>query len=532
MGEWLLVDDRHVQRVGSGDPPRADRIVELPGATIVPGFIDTHVHLAPHGIALANSDVEQARSAKELLSIARARALAQAADEAIYLQGYDESRWDDPAVPTLAELDAVTDRPLMIRRADGHTALANTAAVRGAGIEEADGLHRDASGAPTGRLTLRASDETGRWILGTLSAHQLQELQLKAAAQAASHGITTRPRDGDAARHGPRDLEVFLAHRARLPVDAIADRGDDGLSQAIALGMAAVGWRPAGRRLDRGPHRGAGRPVRRRRRRRRPQLRRRQLAEFFHGGHAAGLQVGVHAIGDRAIEQVLGAWERVYQALDSRERRHFRARRHRIEHSRDGDRPNRSSVRPCSGSPPRSNRRSTCSWGRRGGLYEQAPGGGASRGDEPVPDDARPWHRGRARVRRPGHAARPLARGRTRWRPTTTPAQRLSRLEAIRLHTLGGAAARAPGREEGGAGARRCTPTSSPTTSDPFEAARSTDLRPRAHRVARAARSSPPELVRPCHSFSAARALTSAARDRTVRRAPPPRRRRTEDPRG
>ena len=46
-----------------------------------------------------------------------------------------------------------------------------------------------------------------------------------------------------------------------------------------------------------------------------------ELAELFHGGHAAGLQVGVHAIGDRAIDQVLSVWERVYHALDSRERR-------------------------------------------------------------------------------------------------------------------------------------------------------------------------------------------------------------------
>ena len=57
-----------------------------------------------------------------------------------------------------------------------------------------------------------------------------------------------------------------------------------------------------------------------------------ELETFFHAGHMAGLQVGVHAIGDRAIEQVLAVWEQVYVALDSRERRHFRARRHRIEH--------------------------------------------------------------------------------------------------------------------------------------------------------------------------------------------------------
>ncbi len=56
------------------------------------------------------------------------------------------------------------------------------------------------------------------------------------------------------------------------------------------------------------------------------------LEGFLLSGHAAGLQVGVHAIGDRAIEQVVSAWERVYLTLDSRARRHFRARRHRIEH--------------------------------------------------------------------------------------------------------------------------------------------------------------------------------------------------------
>ena len=59
-GTWnYLVDDRHVQRVGSGDPPAADRTVELPGTTILPGFVDAHVHLTSTGLALGEASVEE-----------------------------------------------------------------------------------------------------------------------------------------------------------------------------------------------------------------------------------------------------------------------------------------------------------------------------------------------------------------------------------------------------------------------------------------------------------------------------------------
>ena len=68
-GEWILVDDRHVQRVGTGDPPEADRIVELPGATIIPGFVDSHVHLTGTGIHLQAPDLGTATSAEDLMRI-------------------------------------------------------------------------------------------------------------------------------------------------------------------------------------------------------------------------------------------------------------------------------------------------------------------------------------------------------------------------------------------------------------------------------------------------------------------------------
>jgi predicted amidohydrolase YtcJ len=131
-GEWVLIDDRHVQRVGAGEPPQADRVVDLPGATILPGFIDTHVHLSRTGLALANRDVESVGSARELLDLAAAR--ASVGDGAVVLLGFDETRWDEPTHPTMQELDAVTPRPLVIHRADGHMVLANSAALEAAGL--------------------------------------------------------------------------------------------------------------------------------------------------------------------------------------------------------------------------------------------------------------------------------------------------------------------------------------------------------------------------------------------------------------
>ena len=96
-GEWVLIDDRHVERVGSGDPPAADRTVDLPGATILPGFIDSHVHLTGTGVNAAGPDLGGVRSGRELLVLLgeQARSLRGPA----MAHGFDETRWDDPAFP-------------------------------------------------------------------------------------------------------------------------------------------------------------------------------------------------------------------------------------------------------------------------------------------------------------------------------------------------------------------------------------------------------------------------------------------------
>ncbi len=329
-GEWLLIDERHVQRVGTGDPPQADRVVDLPGTTIVPGFIDTHVHLSGTGESLDNEDVRLVRSGAELLALAGARAAD--GDGPVFLCGFDESGWGDATAPTLAELDAVTPRALVIRRADGHVALANTAAILAAGVSAERGADHDPQGALTGRVSQEAMRRLDRWLSLRRSDHEVQELQLKGASLAAARGVTCVHEMSMPHELGMRDLQVFLAQRESLPVDAVPVVATMDIPQAIDLGLASIGGDlPVDGSIGArtaflfSPYAdGSGTGV--------AYYADDELAGFFHGGHAAGLQVGVHAIGDAAIEQVLTAWERVYQTLDSRERRHFRARRHRIEH--------------------------------------------------------------------------------------------------------------------------------------------------------------------------------------------------------
>jgi predicted amidohydrolase YtcJ len=425
-----------VQRVGSGDPPDADRVVELPGATIVPGFIDAHVHLTSTGLATTEADVVEARSRQELLAIAAARASGET-ERVVALQGFDETTWTDPTLPTIEELDAVTSAPLVIRRTDGHVALVNAAALTFADALDTPGVERDREGRPTGRVVGDANRMVGLWAASVRSVHRIEELQLLGAADAAMHGVTTVHEMSLPLEHGAADVETLLAHRASLPVHVEVLLGIMDVPRAVELGLDAIGGDLAldgsiGARTSAltAPYEtgdGSGALA----------FDDEVLEGFFHDGHDAGLQVGVHAIGDRAIEQAIVAWERVYHRLDSRERRHFRARRHRIEHF---EMPTAAQIERAAmlGLAVSMQPTFDLTWGWPGGLYEQALGAERAAAMNPlrtlldrgvvvgvgsdspvVPID--PW----CTIHALEHHH--------------DPSQRLDRIAAIRMHTAGSA---------------------------------------------------------------------------------------------
>ncbi|MEP7059287.1 MAG: amidohydrolase family protein [Actinomycetota bacterium] len=445
-GEWLLIDGRHVARVGSGDPPRADRTVHLPGTTIIPGFIDAHVHLTSTGMALDSEAVTRARSAADLLALVRSRAAA----EPLVLQGYDESLWDDPRVPTLAELDDVAPGPLIIRRADGHVALANSAAIRASEIGEVPGCERGLDGGYTGRITQEADQRLWAWVTASLSDHQVQDHQLRAASLAASRGVTTVHEMAMPHWYGTRDLDVFLGHRERLPVDTALIVATTDIGQAVDLGLPAVGGDlPADGSIGArtaalsAPYEDVADDGH-------LYLEDEALASFFRSGNLAGIQVGVHAIGDRAIEQVIRTWEGVYRALDSRERRHFRARRHRIEHF---EMPSAAQIERAAmlGLAISAQPTFDAAWGGPGGLYEIGVGPGRAASMNPFRtylDRGLEFGVGSDAPITPLDPMLSLAALASHH----DPAQRLTRAEAMDAHTTGSARLAHQEEKKGGLG--------------------------------------------------------------------------------
>src|SRR5204863_7840495 len=100
--------------------------------------------------------------------------------------GFDETTWGSQVLPSIHELDSLSGDALAIRRADGHVTLANSAAMRAADVLDLDGVERGPDGAPTGRVTRAANERLRRWFALAMADREVQELQLEAAALAAS----------------------------------------------------------------------------------------------------------------------------------------------------------------------------------------------------------------------------------------------------------------------------------------------------------------------------------------------------------
>jgi predicted amidohydrolase YtcJ len=347
--EALAVRGEELAAVGSNDEIRrlsgSVAPIDAGGRLVVPGFIDTHVHFIDGGFRLASVQLRDARSRDEF--VGRITAFAATVPPGTWIQGgdWDHSLWGGE-LPSRAWIDAVTPaHPVWINRLDGHMALANSAALQAAGVTRAtrdvDGgeIVRDARGEPTGLLKDNAMGLVDR-VVPPPSAEMRDRALAAAMNYVAEQGVTSVHNMGTW-----EDVETFARGRkantlatriyAAVPLaswerlrDVVAARehgGEDGRGDAWfrigglkgfvdgSLGSHTAAFHEP---FDDAPEdRGllVNTPE--------------DLYTWTAGADKAGLQVMIHAIGDRANGLLLDIFERVASENGPRDRRF------RIEHA-------------------------------------------------------------------------------------------------------------------------------------------------------------------------------------------------------
>ena len=308
----------------------AAEVVDLAGAHVYPGLTEGHGHFVGYGAALEQVDLVGTASYAEVVSRVKAAADKLPAGSWVLGRGWDQNDWPDKGLPAHAALSAaLPDRPVLLRRVDGHAVLLNARAQALAGItgespEPAGGrILRDASGAPTGVLVDAAADLVER-VLPRPTAADIERRILLAGRTLASFGLTSI-HDAGTTR---AELAVLrgLERNGRLPVRvyAILDGGDDELlaaefgngpwlSRSGMLAVRAVKLYADGALGSRGAALSApysdepgsrGLEVT-------PSAR---LADVIRRAAKAGFQPCVHAIGDAAVTRMLDIYEQVLGA--------------------------------------------------------------------------------------------------------------------------------------------------------------------------------------------------------------------------
>jgi predicted amidohydrolase YtcJ len=339
----LVGDDGKVVRVlAAGDArPQAGQRVDAGGRTLLPGLIDAHGHVMGQGLSAIQLDLVGTGSLQEMQERLRRYAAQNPGSGWILGRGWNQELWADKRFPTAADLDAVVaDRPVWLERIDGHATIGNSAAMRAAGItaatkDPAGGrIERDASGNPTGLFIDTAAGLVERNVPPASAADQerafakVQELLLSSGLTAVADMGTSESGWNVMRRAGEQGrLQVrIMGYSAGVePLAAIAPNGPTQWLYGDRLRLGGIKLYGDGALGSRGawlkaPYADApqtsGLAVTS------PADLRRQAGQAA----AQGLQVAIHAIGDRANAEAIAIFEELGRARPG-------DRRWRIEHA-------------------------------------------------------------------------------------------------------------------------------------------------------------------------------------------------------
>lgn len=200
--EAVAVLDNRIIAVGSTKDIRKfigkqTRVLDLHGRRVVPGFNDAHVHFFNGGAGLASVQLRDAKSPEDFAQRIAAFAKQIPRGRWILEGNWDHENWSPAKLPTRQLIDAVTpNHPVFVQRLDGHMALANSVALKLAGITKSTPdppgglIVRDAAGEPTGVLKDAAMNAVYQ-VIPNPSPAEIAEAVKAAMRYAAENGVTS-----------------------------------------------------------------------------------------------------------------------------------------------------------------------------------------------------------------------------------------------------------------------------------------------------------------------------------------------------
>jgi predicted amidohydrolase YtcJ len=343
--EALAIRDGSIVAVGSNGEVRCfigdgTKVIDARGKTVVPGFVDCHVHMTSFGQHLQMLDLRDVSSIEEMKRKIREYAEKNPGKSWILGGRWDHERFLERRYPTRWDLDeAVLDKPVFLVRVCGHVGVVNTKALELAGVGRETCVNGGLidldviSGEPNGILREKALDLVWR-VVPKPNMAELEEACIQACMKAVENGLTAVHWIVDSAdeirivqklnNEGKLPLRVYLG----IPVELL----DEFVGLGLVCGFGGEMVRFGFVKILADGSLGACTAALKEPYDDKPETNgmliysQRKLNQLVLKAHEAGWQVAVHAIGDKAIEAVLKAF---HNALKKFPRE---GHRHRIEH--------------------------------------------------------------------------------------------------------------------------------------------------------------------------------------------------------
>lgn len=325
------------------------KVIDLKGATVVPGLVDAHYHFSGVGFREMNLNLEGTTSLEDFLAKVKARVSKAKPGEWVTGRGWIETFWKPPAFPTRWDLDKIApDNPVFLTRADGHGAVANSAALKIAGVDKdtespfgGEIMKDKKTGEPNGMLLDRAQALVSSHTPSSTNA-DLEQALILADKRSLSLGWT-QIHDAGVSWVQIELMKKLLAEkklRIRL-YEAIRGPGPDTqrlLREGPQVGLydgrltirtikvtidGALGSKGAALLEPYADHDTAGFLTQKEE----------DVLPMLQDALRKGIQVEVHAIGDRANRTILDWYEKAFNETPMIERYDRSDPRWRVEHA-------------------------------------------------------------------------------------------------------------------------------------------------------------------------------------------------------